>query len=55
LSGKNWKKTKEFQKPKSCSQLPQHLIQTSFSIILHEKSKKSTVKTLIFQGTEAPY
>ena len=29
---KNWKKTKKFQNPKSCRQLPSHLIHTSYSI-----------------------
>ena len=31
------KDTKKFQKPKSCRQLLQHLIHTSYSIFLHEK------------------
>ena len=48
MSGKNWKKTKKFQKPKSFRQSPWHLIHTSFSSFIHEKSKQSTLKPLIF-------
>jgi hypothetical protein len=50
LSGKNQKKTKKFRKPKSCRQLPLHLIHISFSSFIHKKSKKSTLKPLIFAG-----
>ena len=32
MSGKNWKKTKKFQKPKSCMQLPYHLIHNRYLI-----------------------
>ena len=39
---------KKFQKPKSWRQSPKHLIHTSFSSFMHEKSKYPTLELLIF-------
>ena len=44
------KKTKKFQKLKSCRQLPAHLIHTSFSNISPGESKKSTFTPTIFSN-----
>ena len=45
LSGKNRKKTKKFQKPKRCRQLPQHLIHTVFPIFHMENQDNHLLGT----------